>query len=63
MTSKWKCRECGSINVQISLPTWYRESQDGDLMLVDTDYEADPIYWYCEDCDTSDNGSPAFALR
>jgi rubrerythrin len=55
---RWKCPSCGSTNVQISLPTWYRETDDYALEMVDTDSEADISYWFCEDCDSSESGEP-----
>lgn len=58
MTSKWKCPACGSHNVQISLPTWYKETQDGQLEAVEVDSEADVLWWWCEDCDESELGEP-----
>jgi len=30
--SRWKCPKCGSTHVQVSLPTWYRETSDGTLI-------------------------------
>lgn len=56
--SRWKCPECGSHDVQISLPTWYREKTDGQLEFVETDAEADVMWWYCPDCDESGMGQP-----
>ena len=59
MSSRWKCPECGSHSVQISLPTWYHESHDYRLTFVQTDEESDPMFWYCETCEESGNWSPA----
>lgn len=58
LASRWKCPKCSSCNVQVSYPAWYRETQDYTLTPVDTDYEAEVLYWYCEDCMESDDGSP-----
>ena len=54
---RWQCPECGSTNVQIALPAWCRETADG-LEFVDTDEEADPLWWICEDCDEAGQGAP-----
>jgi hypothetical protein len=55
---RWSCPTCGSKNVQIALPTWHRESLNGDLQFVEVDSEAEPLWWYCEDCYAVDDGSP-----
>ncbi len=61
---RWKCPCCESTNVQISFPTWYHETVTGkdqagaDLEFVETDAEADILWWYCENCEESDSGSP-----
>lgn len=54
--SRWRCPECDSDNVQISLPTWYRETQDYDLIFEETDKGADPMWWVCDDCEASGTG-------
>lgn len=56
--SKWKCPECGSHSVQISLPCWFYETEEGALEFIGEDFEADPMSWFCEDCDTSGQGEP-----
>jgi len=56
--SRWACPECGSLQVQISLPAWHVETTDGQLVFVETDAEADPRSWYCEECTESGNGEP-----
>lgn len=56
--SRWKCPECGSTKVQIGLPAWHTETQDYELTYVETDAEADIMWWYCPDCDESDSGAP-----
>lgn len=58
MVSRWCCPACKSRNVQISLPHWFYESQDNELIPVEVDGEADISWWYCEDCDETDSGSP-----
>lgn len=57
-TSKWKCPACGSTDVEIALPAWFRETQDGHLMHTSTDVEAEPLYWICNACDESERGAP-----
>ncbi len=56
--SRWKCPKCGSTHVQVSLPTWYRETSGGTLVMVDPDGEANVQYWYCEECEESSSGEP-----
>ena len=56
--SRWKCPKCGSTDVQVSLPTWYRETSGGTLVMVDPDGEASVQYWYCEECEESSAGEP-----
>lgn len=58
MSSRWKCPECGSQSVQISLPTWYYEGKDYSLTFVQTDSDADVMYWYCDDCNEGGRGMP-----
>ena len=60
--SRWKCPKCGSTHVQVSLPTWYRETSDGTLVMVNTDGEASVQFWYCEECEESSSGEPDRAL-
>lgn len=55
---RWCCPSCKSLRVQISLPTWYRESSDFSLTFVQTDSDADPLYWYCESCEETGTGAP-----
>lgn len=56
--SRWQCPHCGSENVQIRLPVWFTEYQDGELVEVSIDEEADPEAYYCADCYACENGSP-----
>jgi hypothetical protein len=55
---KWKCPNCGSTDVQISLPAWHTETADGTLTYVETDSEADVQGWYCDACNDADHGEP-----
>jgi hypothetical protein len=55
---RWKCPICDSTTVQVSYPTWYRESSDYEREFVETDDEAQPLWWYCELCDESGSGRP-----
>lgn len=55
---RWRCPHCKSTNVQISLPTWFHETQDGELQMVEPDAEAEILWWYCEDCDETDSDAP-----
>jgi hypothetical protein len=57
--SRWKCPQCSSKNVQIGLPAWHTETTDMVLTYVETDSEADIMWWYCADCGESDSGHPA----
>ena len=59
--SRWKCPKCGSTDVQVSLPTWYRETSGGTLVMVNTDGEAEVQYWHCETCEEGGSGEPARA--
>ena len=47
----YSCSQCGSANVQMSLPTWY-DMNTGDY--VEADGEADPMYHYCPDCSSTE---------
>jgi DNA-directed RNA polymerase subunit RPC12/RpoP len=55
---RWKCPSCGGTDVQISLPTWYTETLDGDLTMVETDSDACVSWWYCETCSETGDGEP-----
>ena len=59
--SRWKCPHCGSEDIQIALPVWFREYADGELRQVDNgiDGEADPLYWACGDCGETGQHEPA----
>ena len=59
--SRWKCPRCGSTHVEVSLPTWYRETSSGVLTMVNTDEEADVLYWHCEACEEGGSGEPVRA--
>lgn len=57
--SKWRCPLCEGSNVQISLPVWFLETQDGGLHRAESaDSDADPLAWFCEDCDECGPGVP-----
>jgi hypothetical protein len=58
MTSRWRCVLCFSTRVQISYPAWYYEDTAYDLKFINTDEDADPLYWYCEECGAADSGHP-----
>ena len=55
---RWKCPRCGSTKVQISKPTWYYETRYLEMKMVETDHEAQILWWYCLNCDESDSGEP-----
>jgi hypothetical protein len=61
-TPRWKCSDCGSTNVQVSLPTWYTETLDKiePLEMVETDSDAEVMYWWCVDCE---NTEPAIDMN
>lgn len=54
---RWQCPHCKSVKVQIGLPAWHTET-DGRLTYVETDTEADVMWWYCPECNSSDTGEP-----
>lgn len=56
--SRWLCPRCGGDNVDISLPTWYRETTEHELIMVETTLDAEISWWYCGDCKMSDTGAP-----
>jgi hypothetical protein len=56
--SRWCCPNCHSLNVQVSFPTWFRETPDFTLLYCEVDGEADIQWWYCEDCDETGDGAP-----
>lgn len=58
MSNRWKCPKCGSDNVEVCYPAWFKESTDFDLTFVEADTEADIRAWYCPDCNDSDEGEP-----
>jgi len=57
-TSRWRCPACKSNNVQIGLPAWHTEDENFEVRYIETDLEADIMWWYCPDCDESGNGQP-----
>jgi hypothetical protein len=60
--SRWACPKCKSLNVQVALPAWHRETAGLNLEFVETDAEADVLFWFCEDCEESDSGMPTDTL-
>jgi len=61
--SRWKCRECGSLNVEIALPCWFREDRDMNLHQIDgPEDEAEPMAWSCNECFAYSDGCPAPAV-
>ena len=61
--SRWACPKCGSKDVYVSLPSWFMEDKNGDLVFISDDGEADPIFWLCNTCEASDRGSPVDLLE
>jgi rubredoxin len=57
--SKWKCPKCGSLEVQIALPAWHNEGVGHNLTYIQTDEDAEPLYWFCRACEESGDGEPA----
>lgn len=63
---RWECSSCGGRHVQVTLPFWYRELSPenpdeyrvGSLQPVGVDEDADPMWWYCEDCEETGSGRP-----
>ena len=56
--SRWVCPKCGSGDLYVSLPSWFMEDQNGDLIFIQVDEEAAPAFWVCKTCDSSGPGSP-----
>lgn len=61
--SRWACPKCGSKDVYVSLPSWFMEDKNGDLVFISDDGEADPIFWLCNTCEASDHGEPTDLLK
>lgn len=55
---RWRCPECKSTHVQIGLPAWHSETKDFKLTYIETDFEAQIMWWYCLNCDESGHGQP-----
>lgn len=53
----WRCRDCGSTSVQISLRAWFLEDESGALKYVDADVEGNVLAWACTTCGASDTGN------
>lgn len=58
MKNRWKCPACGSDHVQIALPAWFIETEDCELTHVDTDAEANILWWHCPLCSETGSGAP-----
>lgn len=56
--SSWRCPNCNSTDVEIALPAWFFETDDGELNQVSIDFESDVLYWFCNHCSESDSGEP-----
>ena len=61
--SRWACPQCGSKDVEIALPMWFRESDAYDLSPCHLDDDSDPLFWLCNTCEASDKGSPVDLLE
>jgi rubrerythrin len=55
---RWKCPLCGSKKIQVGLPAWHYESKNHSLEYIETDVEADIMWWFCESCGESAGGCP-----
>lgn len=60
---RWECPECGSGDVLIALPYWYREYAPinggaWELVPEELDEGAAPLYWACGHCYASGDGAP-----
>lgn len=49
--NRWQCEHCGSLNVEVSYPTWYIERLDYSYEVGECDAEANPLWFYCPDCE------------
>ena len=56
--SRWVCPSCDSENVEVCLPTWYREDIDGTFTPKFLDSRDEIMQWYCPDCSASEEGYP-----
>ena len=61
--SRWACPACGSRDVEIALPAWFRETDGFTLDQTSVDAEADILYWACNDCDGNGCGDPIDTLQ
>lgn len=48
---RYRCAKCKSTNVEGTLPGWFKVNCDGEPVEIDND--ADYLYGYCPDCETS----------
>lgn len=56
--NRWICPQCKGENIEIALPVWFTETTNAGLIQTSVDTEADVLWWYCPNCDASDNGNP-----
>ena len=59
--SRWKCPVCGTHDVEIALPAWFKEDSEWGLDATSgVDAEADILYWVCnaEECNATGQGKP-----
>ena len=56
-TSRWRCPQCSSRAVWVSMPAWFRDTAAG-LTFVEADSGASISAWYCETCNQSGSGQP-----
>lgn len=61
--SRWACPKCGSHDVQVALPAWFREAPWFDLEYIEADASADVLFWSCGSCDESGSGEPVDLLH
>ena len=61
--SRWACPKCGSKDVEIALPTWYREDKGGSLTVAPEQDGTEILYWICNTCAASDQGYPVDLLK
>lgn len=61
--SRWGCPDCGSRDVEVAYPAWYREGKDLALKPTSVDSEAEPLYWACNNCFNSGRGEPVNLLK
>lgn len=55
--SRWQCPECGSRNVLVDIPAWFRESTDGESVFAGHS-ATDITGWRCESCEAEGEKYP-----